>query len=61
MYSTLIGVAILTAEQKWIDDVLARLLRSLTKLQIHRQIHFSNHDWQHLLQAHNEQLQRLML
>ncbi len=50
-----------TPEQKWIDGVLERLLRSLNKLRIQRQIHFSNHDWQQLSQAHNEQLKRLML
>lgn len=40
-------------EQKWIDAVLARLLRSLRKLQTQRGIHFSDTEWQQLRAAHD--------
>jgi 3-deoxy-D-manno-octulosonic acid kinase len=43
----------------WIQGVLARLLRSLTKLQVQRGSHFDANDWQVLLSAHHSELARL--
>lgn len=45
--------------QSWIDQVLARLLRSLHKLQTQQGLYFNDADWEHLLSAHNAELQRL--
>ena len=39
----------------WINQVLARLLRSLSKLKLQQAIHFTDDDWQQLLQAHDTQ------
>jgi 3-deoxy-D-manno-octulosonic acid kinase len=46
--------------QSWIDQVLARLLRSIHKLQSQQGLYFNDADWQLLLTAHNAELQRLM-
>lgn len=43
----------------WIKQVMARLLRSLTKLRAQRGIHFVDDDWRHLLNAHDAELARL--
>lgn len=43
-------------DRQWIDNVLARLLRSLTKLKAQQQIHFSGEDWKHLLTSHDQAL-----
>ena len=48
-----------TPQRRWIDKVLARLLRSLNKLHAQDDIHFSQTDWQYLQAAHDEQLRRL--
>jgi len=45
-----------TPNRYWIDNVLARLLRSLNKLKLQRNIHFSATDWQHLIKAHDDAL-----
>ncbi len=44
----------------WINTVLARLLRSLTKLQLRRGLHFTMQDWQVLRKAHDQRLQELL-
>jgi 3-deoxy-D-manno-octulosonic acid kinase len=45
-------------KSRWVDVVLARLLRSLNKLQQQRGIHFALHDWQQLKIAHDEYLKQ---
>jgi len=44
----------------WIEAVLQRLLRSLHKLQLRRDLHFTMDDWQALRKAHDLRLQELL-
>jgi len=48
-----------TRQAFWVDQVLARLLRSLQKLTAQHAFHFGDQDWQQLLRAHRDELERL--
>lgn len=47
-------------ENRWINAVLERLLRSLNKLQMRSGLHFTMQDWQVLRHAHDQRLQELL-
>ena len=49
---------IIKHDRRWVDAVLARLLRSLNKLKMQQAIHFNDNDWRFLLQAHDARLTR---
>jgi 3-deoxy-D-manno-octulosonic acid kinase len=48
-----------TPKQEWIDGVLSRLLRSLNKLKVQRNIHFLPSDWDALKSAHDAAMKAL--
>lgn len=46
-------------ERTWINGVLSRLLRSLNKLKVQRNIHFLPGDWDALMSAHDSAMKSL--
>lgn len=48
------------ADSNWVNAVLERLLRSLNKLQLRRDLHFTMSDWQSLRKAHDLRLHELL-